>query len=336
MTFNVENLFARYRFRDLEQQHLVSLFDAFDPEDRANLIRTHWNALHDEMRTFTALTVLEADPDVICLQEVENNQALRAFHDRYLLRLGGRARAPWPYHALIEGNDRRGINVGVMSRYPIDAMMTHQHVETMVPTPLGPRKERVFRRDCLEVHLDCGDARLAVFVCHFKSMEGGRSATRAWRRLEAQAVREIVTRRFAGLQAEANWIVCGDLNDYTHEAGMPALDHGLGPLLDDGFAVDLLDRIPDPFEHWTHFWADADRYSQIDHLLASPRLAAANPTAVPVVLRHGQPFRAARYQGPRWPRVGWDRPKASDHCPVVVRLDSLGSGPPAPPLITAV
>src|SRR5687768_4943643 len=111
MTFNVENLFARFRFRELEEQNLVSLFDAFDPDDRANLIRTHWNALHDEMRTFTALNILQADPDVVCLQEVENIQALRAFHDRYLMRLAGPTRMPWRYQALIEGNDRRGINV---------------------------------------------------------------------------------------------------------------------------------------------------------------------------------------------------------------------------------
>ncbi len=55
-------------------------------------------------------------------------------------------------------------------------------------------------------------------------------------------------------------------------------------------------------------------------LLVSPALARENPDAVPEIIRMGQPYRARRYEGPRFPRVGWDRPKASDHCPVVVEL----------------
>jgi hypothetical protein len=32
----------------------------------------------------------------------------------------------------------------------------------------------------------------------------------------------------------------------------------------------------------------------------------------------------------RYPRVGWDRPKASDHCPVVVELDIPPRASPTP------
>ena len=41
-------------------------------------------------------------------------------------------------------------------------------------------------------------------------------------------------------------------------------------------------------------------------------------------LRNGQPWRTIFPSGQeveRFPRAGWDRPKASDHCPVVVNLD---------------
>ena len=45
---------------------------------------------------------------------------------------------------------------------------------------------------------------------------------------------------------------------------------------------------------------------------------------VPEIIRAGQPFRTIFPPGQeveRYPRVGWDRPKASDHCPVVMTLD---------------
>ncbi len=63
---------------------------------------------------------------------------------------------------------------------------------------------------------------------------------------------------------------------------------------------------------------------QLDYLLASPAVAKANPAAVPQIVRAGQPHRTIFPPGQdveRYPRTGWDRPKASDHCPVAVPLE---------------
>jgi predicted extracellular nuclease len=79
-------------------------------------------------------------------------------------------------------------------------------------------------------------------------------------------------------------------------------------------------RLTDPLDRWTTYFGRDDVYSQLDHIFISPGLAEANPTAKPDIIRSGQPYRAERYQGPRYPRVGWDRPKSSDHCPVVIEL----------------
>ncbi len=65
---------------------------------------------------------------------------------------------------------------------------------------------------------------------------------------------------------------------------------------------------------------------QLDYLLASPALAEKNPDAVPDIIRYGLPHRVPFPPGQkvaRYPRMGWDRPKASDHCPVAVTL-SMG------------
>jgi hypothetical protein len=53
-----------------------------------------------------------------------------------------------------------------------------------------------FRRDCLEADILKDGRVLTLFICHFKSMFGGRHKTRAIRQAEAQAVRLLIERRF--------------------------------------------------------------------------------------------------------------------------------------------
>jgi predicted extracellular nuclease len=158
-------------------------------------------------------------------------------------------------------------------------------------------------------------------------MSQAREKTRILRQAEAMGVRRLIEARFGHAVGDAPWLVCGDFNDYFEIDGAPELDddgavvpHALGPLLEPAFAVNLMARRA-PQDRWTTYYAPGDIYSQLDFILASPRLARANPKAVPDVVRGGQPYRARRYEGPRYPRVGWDRPKASDHSPVVVELE---------------
>lgn len=316
MTFNVENLLVRFDFKGSDQG-LASLLDVDSEIDRENLIRTHWNVINDENRVFTALSIKEGSPDVVCLQEVDSFHALKSFHDKYISRISG---LNYQYKALIEGNDPRGIDVAVLSQYRIDSMATHQDFVDVSYGPSGKRAERVFKRDCLEVRIVKEGKILPIFVCHFKSMAPSRDETRPAREAEARAVKKILQSRFQD-PTKRDWLVVGDLNDYTEVDGVADSQHALHPLLDNGFSNDLVKRISDPRDRWTHYYAGDRSYHQLDYVLASPSLAAKNHGAVPRIIRHGSPFRAERYGGNRWPRVGYDRPKASDHCPVVVDLD---------------
>ena len=321
MTFNVENMLLRFEFDPETEASLATLMDAEEPAARAELVRTYWNILNDEMRVMTALAIRDGAADVVCLQEVESMRGLRAFHDRYLRRMTELA---YPHSVLIEGNDGRHIDVAVMSRFPLERIVTHQALrwdELQIDKPkiVETARDRIFKRDCLEVHVQAGEKVLPVFVCHFKSMSPEREKTQPWREAEATAVRRVVERRFPD-PAAADWAIVGDLNDYTESDGVPDAGHALAPLLDGGFAVDAVKRIADTKDRWTHFFPDARAYRQLDYVLLSPALARKNKEAVPRILRQGLPYRAERYRGPRYPRIGWDRPKASDHCPVVVDL----------------
>ena len=318
MTFNVENMLVRFNFREWEKERLATLLDVDSDVDRANLIRTHWNVINEENRVATALTMRIADPDVICLQEVENMLSLKSFHDRYLRRISGRE---YPHMMLIEANDPRGINVAVLSRYRIVSATSHQEIEKDIRYPDGSiRRERVFRRDCLELEIKKDNRILTLFVCHFKSMIGGRQETRHIREVEATTVKEIIEERFTD-PSNDNWIIAGDLNDYIETDGTPDNSHGLHPILDNDFSFNLIKKISEPTNRWTHYYQDDRSYHQLDYLLLSPSLRDKNQGTIPDIIRDGQPYRVERYAGNRWPRIGYDRPKASDHCPIVATLD---------------
>ncbi len=336
MTFNVENMFTRFDFRRAEDiEDYLGLLEGEDAASRLALAKSARLAIDDEIRTFAALAIRQARPDVVLLQEVESQHALRRFHDKYLLGVGGEA---LPHLAVLEGNDGRGIDVGVMSRLPLESAASHKELGLEALYAAGfdwqdwgierrsiardrlfndPRF-RVFRRDCLEVRLLVEGRPLTLFNCHFKSIGAGRAQTRAFRIAEAFAVRHLLERCRAGGQND--YLVAGDFNDFTETDGVADPLHALGPLLGSGLVVDLVKRIADPKDRWTHFYTVERTYNQLDYLLLSPALAARNP-GPPAILRNGMPYRAERSAAPRFPRIGWDRPKASDHCPVVMDLD---------------
>ena len=87
----------------------------------------------------------------------------------------------------------------------------------------------------------------------------------------------------------------------------------------DGFGQNLLDAIPEE-DRWTHYYAGERHKTQLDYIIASPALAA-KLVGTPEIIRAGMPERVPNLDIKRYPRTGWDRPKASDHCPVVAEFN---------------
>lgn len=350
-TFNVENLLRRFApERDRRTgvwvpDPAVGLFEHASEAEGRLIEKALQVAVSDDQRQLTAQAIRDCDADVVFLQEVDGLEVLRWFHDRYLRRA---VDEPYEHFALLEGNDRRGIDVAVMSRrgFPIRVMSN----ATLTYRDLGlytddlrrwgaDIDDRIFKRDALEVEIETPAGPLTAWVCHFKSMGEGRDRTMGVRRAEAHAVRRLIERRFGDHVASADWMIVGDLNDYRdkirleraadgtlHGRHERAEATGLDPFHADRFAVDLVERL-DPDERWTHYYPEERELSALDHLFVSPGLARANPRVRPTVIRAGLPYRVPldRWMPPRppfvrYPRVGFDRPKASDHCPLAVTL----------------
>lgn len=185
----------------------------------------------------------------------------------------------------------------------------------------------VFSRDCLVADVELpGGMTLTLFVNYLKSMldrkdpKNGRRNTRRKREIQSQRVREIVTSRFGPQAGSHPFIILGDFNDYM-ESDLQG-DPGITDLLEWNQVVNVVDRLPEE-DRWTHFFkGNSDvpaAYRQLDYLLLSRSLADSN-TQSPYIERRGMPKRAKKYTGERFSGVGKDKPKASDHCPLVMEL----------------
>jgi len=371
-TFNVENLFTRHDFGAFtdhrDEKYLPAIVQFYGQfgngdftkfEDFKRQVEVAAIAQDDDRRQHTALAMAAADADIYCLQEVDNVNALERFFNSYVKKIGV---DQYDQFVLHEGNDFRGIDVAAIAR-DIRPITTRSHRTVtgsyVKKTDSGKalleefeladqarkeRRGRIFRRDCLEIETRIRNAsgsinqEVSIFNCHFKSMGGGRTDSIGTRQLEAIAVREIITRKFAGIENPL-WAIVGDLNDYkakikvgkgTDDNGLfnetfqlVSGPSGLDPLLDDGFGVNLVDQL-DESERWTHYYSAERTKSQLDYIIASPALADMQ-TGQPEIIRAGMPFRVPNTEAvSRYPRVGWDRPKASDHCPLTVEFDIKG------------
>ena len=359
-TFNVENLMARFDFngRKRDEDRVLRLFDLGEDEaedaERARLI-----ALTDDTRQHSALAVADTEADIVCLQEVENLDTLDAFESGYLHRMLGQGykQKVWREGNDKRGIDVAVMaRETTATGDPIEIIQVTSHkrlsygeaelFEEVLPRRIQHPNERVFRRDLLQVDCRVGSRRLTLYVSHLKAMGGAREDDdgewidgRQWsmpiRLAEARAMRAIIERNHTPVH---NWMICADLNDYSERIvidgprGAPTFaptadpSEAIDALLADGFAVNPVSRLPAD-ERWTLFHADRHgtrHLCQLDYVLLSPSLARANPDAMPAIVRGGQPHRTPfppGQDGARYPRVGWDRPKASDHCPVAITVE---------------
>ena len=334
-TFNAENLFRRFDFSKRpggggSSGSGGSNTGRDDSNTSGGVIFSdgRFTINNIQEKSLTAATILAVDADVIALQEVESLDLLDVFNKDMLF-------STYKYRILVQGNDQRGINVAVLSRYPFQAINTARFAaagdggvfsDLQYVEQEGKSVSYIFSRDCLRVDVAVpGGNTLHMYVNHFKSMAGGREQTRAKRVEQSKRVAAMLERDHGADLGGSYVVVCGDFNDYeaVDAEGTPGiLALTQNPLLENVVRT----RLPEA-EQWTHFFAKEKSYKQLDYLLISPALSKASKGVRPIVERRGQPKRAAKYQGERFDGIGMDRPKASDHCPVSldIRLPLQGN-----------
>ncbi|MBI9099417.1 MAG: endonuclease/exonuclease/phosphatase family protein [Spirochaetaceae bacterium] len=216
-TFNLNNLFSRFNFNAKIDDHPSSIQEGgglsltFEQDDVH--IRTFMGRLvkaksEDDLKLIAHRIRYQIDADVLAVQEVEHIEILKKFNRDELHGL-------YKHIALVEGNDRRLIDVGIMSKYPIGTISSHQ---TAVHS--ADKTKRVFSRDLLQIEIldKKRDHLFTIYNTHLKSNYvpygqdpiQGRIDANERRKRQAEVIAEIIEKMET---ADSRYILTGDMND---------------------------------------------------------------------------------------------------------------------------
>lgn len=235
--------------------NLHNFFDGDNDPDKDDLVPKASEV--DEKVSQVGAALRRLDADVVALQEIENRPLLDRLVKEELAQQG------YDHVHLQPGNDPRGINVALLSRFPVTRVTSHANDYFKGLDP-GDSKNYRFSRDCLEVEIEPSKNRqLVVLVNHLRANDGSSLATRT-REAQANRLREIVD-AVLKWTPDANIAVVGDLNDGPESRTLKLIREG-SPQLTELLAGKSIDQ------RYTTFYKGEK--NQIDYILASPGLAA--------------------------------------------------------------
>lgn len=260
--------------------------------------------INHESMLMTARVIRDVNADVLAVVEAESRPALKLFNDEIVKAVDG---TPYDCVMLIDGNDTRGIDVGIAMRekYTIEFMRSHVHERL-------PNGQPIFSRDCPEYFITTPKGNeLVVLVNHFKSKGfGSQAANNAKRKAQAQRVRKLYEARLA--EGYEHIAIVGDLNDTPESDPLDPLHSGTS--LEDVFLHEEFDNggFPGTF-------GLCNKSNKIDYILLSPKLSA--------LVEGGGVWRKGMWPGKRpvrwetYPELEKEVHAGSDHACLYVDVD---------------
>lgn len=200
-------------------------------------------------RENTGKVINSVKADVACIVEADNRPSLKSF-DTSLLS------SRYRYEMLLDGNDQRGIDVGLYSRFPLGGIWTHMFDAS--------GSSKTFSRDCPEYEVLLPNGKSLFVLCNHLKSKGysAQSTANARRKRQAKAIATILR----GYDLTKDWVVvAGDMNDTPDSAPLKPLMS-----VSNLFDVLALQNPNMPEKRWTYHYKKA--FDQIDYVLVSKPL----------------------------------------------------------------
>ena len=239
-------------FRTSNGQRIVVPKGRKDWEGWIELVRERIPAVGQDN---TARVVRAANADIQAVVEMEDRVTLSRLGKSPLLGPGR-----YRHAMLVDGNDDRGIDVGLLSRHQITTVRSNVDARDAK----GP----VFSRDCLEARVDLPSGKpVFVLVNHLKSQGYGTPASNNAKRLrQAQYIRDAVLTRY---NLDKDFVVIA--GDFNADPAGPNRS-SVAPLFEHVKLVDVVAEKLPAADCWT-YGASASKKERLDFLLCSKALA---------------------------------------------------------------
>lgn len=304
--YNVENLFDA----KINSPTNPLTGEAADAEWTAQSWRRWTEARYRTKLAKLAWVVDKMKPDVLAVEEVENAAVCRDLADE----IARTYHWEMPYLAHRESRDPRGIDVAILSRYPVKRVSY---------------RSQIGRRGLLAADIEVDGTVVTVFANHWKSQIGDAKENIKARTEEAARVRAEMLARLA---ADPDAVVVS-LGDYNEDMDGPAIMAGLKPANDRATALKSLKSGPDglrpfnlvgdipPKERGSYYYARRKVWNTFDGIIVQPRMLL--PVSDPgPAWRVGEPSETVTFHLPemRWSDDG--RPNAFRR----MRIYEAGSG----------
>ena len=204
----------------------------------------------------TAKVIGELNADITCVVEAEDRPSLKDFNNSFVPK-SKRA----DHVMLVEGNDDRGIDVGILVREPYKIIDMVSHVDDK------DNDGQIFSRDCAEYVIQAGEnsPRILVMVNHFKAKDQDTAGSDTKRKRQADRVREIYEQR----KKEFDYIaIMGDFNDTPDSVPLKHLIH------DGSDLIEVMTERNFNSDGLPGTYGECKAGDKIDYILMSPKLAA--------------------------------------------------------------
>lgn len=223
MNFNVENLFDNIHDENRDDQTYLPLAQKQTSEHKAvcakitqiyyreDCLKLDWSdeVVNTKLKNVSQI-ILGVDgqgPDILVMEEVENDRILGRLNKEYL------AKAGYQTQVLIEGPDERGIDIALLSRFPVVGT-PELHKIPYVPRNDNDKIWMARSRGILEVKLKLPNQEtVTVFGAHFPSQAN----PRYWREQAVDSLSKLIAER----EKTGMVIASGDLN-ITHDEEVEA------------------------------------------------------------------------------------------------------------------